>query len=54
MDHYYLISLGQNGRYFPDDIFKSIFMNKKFCISIQISLQFVPNSPVENNPALFI
>ena len=34
--------LGQNGRHFADDIFKCIFMNGKFCISIQISLKFVP------------
>ena len=31
---------GQNGRHFPDDIFKCIFMNEKFCIFIQISLKF--------------
>ena len=32
---------GQNGDHFADDIFKCIFMNEKFCISIQISLKFV-------------
>ena len=26
--------------------------NEKFCISIQISLKFVPKSPIDNNPAL--
>ena len=30
---------GQNGRHFPDDIFKCIFMNEKFCILIWISLK---------------
>ena len=33
---------GQNGRYFADDIFRCTFVNEKFCISIQISLKFVP------------
>ena len=37
---------GQNGRHFPDDIFKSIFMNEKFCILIWISLNFVPKGPI--------
>ena len=32
---------GQNGCHFADDIFKCILMNKKFCISIQISLKFI-------------
>ena len=27
-------------------------MNEKFCISIQISLKFVPKDPIDNNPAL--
>ena len=31
-------STGQNGHHFPDDIFKCIFMNERFCILIQISL----------------
>ena len=43
---------GQNGHHFADDILKCIFMNKKFCISIQISLKFVRKGPVNNNPAL--
>ena len=33
---------GQNGRHFPDDIFKCIFLNENVSISIKISLQFVP------------
>ena len=35
-----------------DSIFKCIFINEKFCISIQISLKFVPRGPVDNRPAL--
>ena len=35
-----------------DDIFKCIFMNEKFCISIQISLKVFPKAPIDNNPAL--
>ena len=42
----------QNGRYFPDDIFRSVFMNDKFCILINISLNFVPEGPIDNNPSL--
>ena len=30
----------------------AFFMNEKFCISIQISLKFVPKDPIDNNPAL--
>ena len=43
---------GQNGRHFPDDIFKCIFMNEKFCILIRISLKFVPKGLINNIPAL--
>ena len=43
---------GQNGRHFPDDILKCIFMNENFCILIEISLKFVPNGPIKNIPAL--
>ena len=42
----------QNGRYFAENIFKCIFMNEKFCISIQISLKFIPRGPSDNNSAL--
>ena len=45
-------SPGQHGRHFADSVFKCIFVNEKFCISIKISLKFVPKGPVENNPAL--
>ena len=43
---------GQNGHHFPDDIFKCIFMNEKFCILIEISLKFVPKGPINIIPAL--
>ena len=42
----------QNGRHFPDDIFKCIFLNENVGISINISLKFVPKGPVDNIPAL--
>ena len=42
----------QNGRHFPDDILKCIFMNEKCCILIRISLKFVPKGPINNIPAL--
>ena len=35
-----------------DDIFRRIFVNEKFCILIKISLKFVPQSPIDNNPEL--
>ena len=42
----------QNRRHFPDDIFKCIFLNENVCISINISLKFVPNGPINYIPAL--
>ena len=45
-------SPGQNGRLFADDIFRRIFVNEKFCISIKISLKIVPKCPIDNNPVL--
>ena len=46
------ISSRQNGCCFADDIFICIFVNEKFCNLIKISLKFVPNGPIDNNPAL--
>ena len=43
---------GQNGRHFTDEIFRCILVNEIFCILIKISLKFVPNGPINNNPAL--
>ena len=42
----------QNGRHFPDDIFKWIFWNENGWISINISLKFVPRGPINNIPTL--
>ena len=42
----------QDGRHFPDDIFKCIFLNENVLISIKISLKFVPKGPINNIPAL--
>ena len=38
----------QNGRHFPDDIFKCIFLNENVWITIKISLKFVPKGPISN------
>ena len=38
--------------YFTDDIFKRLFMNKKLCIFIRISLKFVSKGPIDNKSAL--
>ena len=40
----------QNGRHFPDDFFKWIFLNENVWISINISLKFVPRGPINNIP----
>ena len=42
----------QDGRLFPDDIFKWIFLNENVWISIEISLKFVPEGQINNIPAL--
>ena len=42
----------QNGRHFTDNKFKHIFSNKNVCISIEISLKFVPKGPINSMPAL--
>ena len=44
--------LRQNGRSFPDDIFKCIFLNENVWILIKISLKFVPKGPINNIPTL--
>ena len=41
----------QNGRHFPDDIFKFIFLNENVWILTKISLKSVPNGPIDNIPA---
>ena len=42
-----------NGRHFPDDIFKCIFLNENAWILITIPLKFVPKGPINNIQALF-
>ena len=42
----------QNGRHFPDDIFKCIFLNENIWTLIEISPEFVPKGPINNIPAL--
>ena len=42
----------QNGRHFPDDFFKRIFLNENVWISLKISLKFVPRGLINNIPAL--
>ena len=44
--------LGQNGWHFAEDIFKRIFLNEKCCVSIWISMKFVPKCLIDNNWAL--
>ena len=42
----------QNGRHFPDDIFKLILLYENYFISIQISLKLIPKGPIINRPSL--
>ena len=44
--------LRQNGRIFPDNIFKCIFLNENDRIPITISLKYAHRSPIDNKPAL--
>ena len=47
-----ILRVGQNGRHFPDGIFKCIFLNENVGISLKISLEFVPTGQINNIPAL--
>ena len=38
----------QDGRHFPDDILKWIFLNENLWISLKISLKFVPKVRIDN------
>ena len=42
----------QNGRRFPDDLFKCIFLNENIRILIKISLKFIPKDIINNIPSL--
>ena len=46
------LRLRQNGRHFPDNIFKCIFWDENVRISIDISIIFVPKGPINNIPSL--
>ena len=50
--HFNTLRPRQNGRHFPDDIFKCIFLNGNVLSLIMISLKFVPKGPINNIPAL--
>ena len=42
----------QNGRHFPDGIFKCIFLNENIWISLKIWLKFVPKVRINKIPVL--
>ena len=42
----------QRNKYRLSTIFKCKFFNENYRIPIQISLKFVPRSPIDNKPAL--
>ena len=46
------LSPRQNGRHFPDNIFKCIFLNENVWIPIKISLNFACKGSISNIPAL--
>ena len=50
--HFQHIEAETNGRHFPDDMFKCIFLNENVFISIKISLKFVPKGSINNIPSL--
>ena len=52
MDCFNTLRPRQNGRHFADDIFICIFLNENVWKSIKISLKFIPESPINNTPAL--
>ena len=47
-----ILSLKQNDRHFPDNIFKCISLNESVSILIKISLKFVPTGKINNIPTL--
>ena len=46
------LSPRQDGRHFPDDMFKWIFLNENVWILIKISLKCVPEGPINNIQAM--
>ena len=49
--HFNILRPKRNGRHFPDDNFKWIFLNEYVWISIKISPKFAPKNAIENIPA---
>ena len=41
----------QKGQHFADDIFNCILLTEKCCVLIEISLNFFPKGPIDNNQA---
>ena len=48
----YALRPRKNGRHFPEDILKWIFLNENAWLSIIISLKVVPKGPINTIPAL--
>ena len=44
--------MDKNCHHFADGIFQCIPVNEKFHILIKISLKYVPEGPIDNNPTL--
>ena len=51
-DHLIHLSLDKMAAILADDIFKCIFLHENDIIPMQMSLKFVPRSPIDNKPAL--
>ena len=49
---FFILRPRQNGRHFPDDIFKCIFLYENVWIPLKISFTFVPKGPINNVPTL--
>ena len=47
-----ILRLRQNGRHFPEDILRCIFLNENVWIAIKFSKKFVPKGLINNIPAL--
>ena len=47
------LRLRQHGRHYADDSLRCISLNENLWLSIKISLKFVPEGSINNNPTLF-
>ena len=45
---YVILTPGQNGRHFGDDIVQCVFMNEKIFVLYKISLKFIHKDPINN------